>query len=503
MGSSSSKFKKYLQHGDEYAAMQVYQSSSELRKALRPSFSYGDHHHHNTPLHYAARHGMKHLIRTFINDLDGNPNKRNALGQTALHSVCNVRHQKSPSNLERRAYSVMLLLSWRGSVQHHGERERADVNAKDRFGNTPLHYAAQSGLRKCIEYLIAHGADFYLDNADGLTACDVAMREGHHHVAQFLELKMVFSSTPEELASSAEASGGETSGVRASSLEDEDDRDEDEDKEEVYCGLRSQDLQEAKDQLLLETADMLHVPIFTAEALLRHSEWSRENLLEHWIRDPVATCRAAGVQPPQTMLLPSEKAHLILLKRQEYDLRTSLLMSKKLTPKIHSENSFIVDEELAEDGFLCELCCDLMTTPNPMEGDLSCGHKFCTRCWKEYLQTKIKEGDAHQIRCPAFECDTLVPIPVIERHVSPQMARKYLKFDLNEFIETNKSMRWCPYSGCQRVVNMPESNQVRQRRKKKVYTGLSKSLRLTKAWPGLVNSDLSDCQRVRPLRKLD
>lgn len=37
-----------------------------------------------------------------------------------------------------------------------------------------------------------------------------------------------------------------------------------------YSGLRAQDLQEAKDQLLVETADMLSVPLFTAEALLRN-----------------------------------------------------------------------------------------------------------------------------------------------------------------------------------------------------------------------------------------
>lgn len=41
------------------------------------------------------------------------------------------------------------------------------------------------------------------------------------------------------------------------------------DTEEVYTGLRAQDLQEAKDQLVVETADMLHIPLFTAEALLR------------------------------------------------------------------------------------------------------------------------------------------------------------------------------------------------------------------------------------------
>jgi hypothetical protein len=37
-----------------------------------------------------------------------------------------------------------------------------------------------------------------------------------------------------------------------------------------YCGLRAQDLQEAKDHLIVETADMLQVPLFTAEALLRN-----------------------------------------------------------------------------------------------------------------------------------------------------------------------------------------------------------------------------------------
>ena len=45
--------------------------------------------------------------------------------------------------------------------------------------------------------------------------------------------------------------------------------DSEEGDSEMYSGLKSQDLQEAKDQLLVETADMLHIPLFTAEALLR------------------------------------------------------------------------------------------------------------------------------------------------------------------------------------------------------------------------------------------
>lgn len=89
-------------------------------------------------------------------------------------------------------------------------------------------------------------------------------------------------------------------------------------QEEVYSGLRSQDLQEAKDQLLVDTSDMLKIPLFTAEALLRDNgtpnqfnflqliflfiEWSRELLLEKWMRDPIECCQLAGVQPPPSVL---------------------------------------------------------------------------------------------------------------------------------------------------------------------------------------------------------
>jgi len=55
-------------------------------------------------------------------------------------------------------------------------------------------------------------------------------------------------------------------------------------QEEVYSGLRTQDLQEAKDQLLVETSDMLHIPLFTAEALLRdngQSIWPSVKVDEH------------------------------------------------------------------------------------------------------------------------------------------------------------------------------------------------------------------------------
>ena len=53
---------------------------------------------------------------------------------------------------------------------------------------------------------------------------------------------------------------------------------------------------------------MLGVPLFTAEALLRFCEWSKEALRLEWARDPVQTCLRAGIAPPYSILglVPSQ-----------------------------------------------------------------------------------------------------------------------------------------------------------------------------------------------------
>jgi hypothetical protein len=39
------------------------------------------------------------------------------------------------------------------------DSNRLDINCRDMVGNTALHYAAQSGLKQCVEFLVAHQAD--------------------------------------------------------------------------------------------------------------------------------------------------------------------------------------------------------------------------------------------------------------------------------------------------------------------------------------------------------
>ena len=97
-----------------------------------------------------------------------------------------------------------------------------------------------------------------------MTACDLAVREKHHYVAQYLESKMVFAVSGVSSGNDGHEGGGGGCGgggggtpesaasadsARASSYEeDEEDYEDEEEEEAVYCGLRSKDLQEAKEQ---------------------------------------------------------------------------------------------------------------------------------------------------------------------------------------------------------------------------------------------------------------
>ncbi|MCL4125674.1 UNVERIFIED_CONTAM: hypothetical protein GTU68_005274, partial [Idotea baltica] len=66
---------------------------------------------------------MKHLVRAFLWDQGGNPNKRNGDDETAIHCVCKVGQVKSPSAKERRAMCLSILLMWRGPMNQDGDKE--------------------------------------------------------------------------------------------------------------------------------------------------------------------------------------------------------------------------------------------------------------------------------------------------------------------------------------------------------------------------------------------
>uniref|UniRef100_A0A8C7X6H0 Ankyrin repeat and IBR domain-containing protein 1 n=1 Tax=Oryzias sinensis TaxID=183150 RepID=A0A8C7X6H0_9TELE len=426
MGNTATKFRKSLLSGDEALAWQLYEGNPQFRDSLDPNASYGEQYQHNTAMHYVCRHAMTRLLRSFLFSKEGNPNKRNVHNETCLHVLCqgpqilllpegalSPRLARPQRDEQRRADSLQMILSWTGARLEAGMYEKANVNATDNHHSTCLHYAAAAGMKSCVELLIQNDADLFVEDEDKLTPCDHAERHHHTELALSLESQMVFSS-----ASSQQS--------------------------DPFEGLKLQDLRRLKDMLIVETADMLQAPLFTAEALLRAHDWDREKLLEAWMSDAEGCCQRSGVAMPTPPpsgynawdTLPSPRTPRT--PRSPLTLTLTSPTDSCLTP--------------GDDG-MCGIClCSISVFEDPV--DMSCGHEFCRSCWEGFLNVRIQEGAAHNIFCPAYECYQLVPVHVIESVVSREMDQRYLQFDIKAFVENNSAIRWCPVPRCERAVRL-------------------------------------------------
>uniref|UniRef100_A0A3Q4MM62 Ankyrin repeat and IBR domain-containing protein 1 n=1 Tax=Neolamprologus brichardi TaxID=32507 RepID=A0A3Q4MM62_NEOBR len=434
MGNTATKFRKALINGDELLACQLYESNPQFKEALDPNSTYGESYQHNTPLHYAARHAMTRLLRSFLLSKDGNPNKRNVHNETSLHLLCmgpqiltsegalHPRISRPYEDEQRRGECLQIVLAWTGAKLDHGEYERADVNATDNKKNTCLHYAAASGMKTCVEMLVQREADLFAENENRETPCDSAEKQHHKELALRLESQMVFSLAPE-----AEGIEAEYAAL---------------DRRELYEGLRPQDLRKLKDMLIVETADMLQAPLFTAEALLRAHDWDREKLLEAWMANAAECCQRSGVQMPNPPPSGCNAWDTLPSPRTPRTTRSSITSPDQIS-------LMPADEESS----LCGICMSSLSVfEEPV--DMPCGHDFCRSCWEGFLNLKIQEGEAHNIFCPAFDCYQLVPVEVIEGVVSREMDKRYLQFDIKAFVENNPAIRWCPEAGCERAVRL-------------------------------------------------
>ncbi|XP_035669819.1 ankyrin repeat domain-containing protein 50-like [Branchiostoma floridae] len=144
------------------------------------------------PLWYAARSGNVSLA-SFLADKGANVRQTNANGTTPMHKAMEVGDRQASVELTE------LFLA-------HG----AEVDAKNRWGNTPAHLAARCNNVDALRVLIARGADITCKNNDGNTVYDRALHYGSEAIRDFILRRAAGRISHNKCTPAFDATDGET-----------------------------------------------------------------------------------------------------------------------------------------------------------------------------------------------------------------------------------------------------------------------------------------------------
>ena len=125
-----------------------------------------------TALHFAAYYGATGAMRLLLDrGASTSAVTQNFLANMPLHAAVAGRR---PATYE--ACEILL-------------KARADVNARQHGGFTPIQAPAQHGDRALAELLLSHGADPGMANDEGKTAADIAAAQGNVELAALLRVR--------------------------------------------------------------------------------------------------------------------------------------------------------------------------------------------------------------------------------------------------------------------------------------------------------------------------
>ena len=115
-----------------------------------------------------AQHEQKNDAQSVHEESDGRVwgKFEKSLNETKLHAAC------KKGDFER--------------VKELVENEKMDVNAKNKFGETPLHFAAFEGALDVVKYLVAHGAQINAEMFQDDTPLDYAIEANKEEVMKYL-----------------------------------------------------------------------------------------------------------------------------------------------------------------------------------------------------------------------------------------------------------------------------------------------------------------------------
>lgn len=152
----------------------------------------------STPLNWAARSGHVNMVATLIRH-GANPLVLDVEGFAVIHLATMFMHTNVVAYLLVKGvdpdmpdkFGVTPLMYAAQRVHSRDPAQlfitfNARINAQDPKGNTALHYCVAYNNMTVMDILINRGASIDIKNNKGLTAYELAVDRGKHHIAQFI-----------------------------------------------------------------------------------------------------------------------------------------------------------------------------------------------------------------------------------------------------------------------------------------------------------------------------
>lgn len=138
--------------------------------------------------------------------------------------------------------------------------------------------------------------------------------------------------------------------------------------------------------------------------------------------------------------------------------------ARALAEEIAREDADAQAQQAQIPGFDCPLCIERYTIDQGIE--LDCKHSLCVECFKNYLESKIKEAQVaeDELICPIPKCKREITVAQVEGAMAGSpLWDKFLHFRMNLWRPTDEEGRIveCPTPDCNRFLVPPGDDFVR------------------------------------------
>lgn len=184
-----------------------------------------------------------------------------------------------------------------------------------------------------------------------------------------------------------------------------------------YKVMAPEDLERYQEDMAQRVSSLLGVSKSECMLLLEHFNWHEDSLVERFMEDADKVFNSSG--------LPS-----IELDEREAKIKK------------------------ANDDFFCIICCETPAdVPGMKKFSLSCNHELCTKCYGEYISSKVTtEGACRPINCFGEKCKLKLDDDSIKKLVASDVYNKYLELSLKAHVDHEEFLQWCPAPGCKYAV---------------------------------------------------